>query len=457
MKGIEVNFDGLVGPTHNYAGLSFGNVASARHAGRVASPRAAALQGLAKMKALADLGAPQAVLPPHERPHIGVLRRLGFAGTDAGVLAAAWRQAPAIVTACCSASAMWVANAATVSPWADTADGRTHFTPANLCSMFHRSLEPAFTSRLLKALFADGDAYVHHDPLPVGHCFCDEGAANHTRFCVGHEAAGVELFVFGAYAFAAERPGPKRFPARQSFEASQAIARLHGLAPDRTIFAQQHPAAVDAGVFHNDVIAVGHRNLFFFHENAFLEQRAVLDEIADKMAPVPMHLIEVPAAEVSLKDAVSSYLFNTQLIDASPASEAGEIIMIAPIDCEQNPAVKGYLDALVVGDNPIKAVHYLDLHESMRNGGGPACLRLRIVMHEQQRQRMRPRVFMDDALYDRLIAWVDKHYREALSAEDLGDPGLLVESRAALDELTRILNLGPVYDFQGSSVMSRLD
>lgn len=448
MKSVEVNFDGLVGPTHNYAGLSFGNVASGRHAGQLARPRAAARQGLAKMKALADRGIAQAVLPPHERPHVAILRRLGFAGTDAQLLSAAWRQAPELVTACYSASAMWVANAATVSPWPDTMDGRTHFTPANLSSMFHRSLEPAFTARLLKALFADEDSYVHHDPLPAGIYFCDEGAANHTRCCPDHDAPGVELFVFGTYAFGANRARPERFPSRQSFEASQAIARLHCLPQARTVFAQQHPTAVDAGVFHNDVIAVGHRNLFFCHENAFLDQQAVLDAIADKMAPAPMQFIEVPAAEVSLQTAVGTYLFNTQLINVPATPEGEDFIILAPSECEQDATVKHYLDALVAADNPVKAVHYFDLRQSMQNGGGPACLRLRVVTHAKQIGRMQPRVFMDDRLYAQLTAWVDKHYRDILSIEDLRDPNLLNESRAALDELTQMLYLGSIYDFQ---------
>lgn len=452
MTSIEVNFDGLVGPTHNYAGLSFGNTASARHAGRIARPREAALQGLAKMKALADLGAAQAVLPPHERPHIQVLRRLGFTGTDAQLLSQAWRQAPELIGSCYSASAMWAANAATVSPWPDTGDGRTHFTPANLSSMFHRTLETAFTSRLLKVLFAEENAYAHHAALPSGTCFCDEGAANHSRFCRSHGALGVELFVFGAYAFDAGRIGPKRFPARQSFEASQALVRLHGLSPARAIFAQQNPTAVDAGVFHNDVIAVGHRNLFFFHEDAFIEQQALLDEIADKMAPAPMHFMEVPAAEVPLQTAVATYLFNSQLLDVSTTPETEEFVIVAAKECEQNATVKRCLDGLVDAANPLKAVHYFDLRQSMQNGGGPACLRLRVVMHAKHIEQMHYPVFMDDTLYARLTTWVEKHYRDKLSPDDLRDPDLLIESRAALDELTQILHLGSIYDFQRPGV-----
>ncbi|MBV8781268.1 MAG: N-succinylarginine dihydrolase, partial [Phycisphaerae bacterium] len=133
----EYNFDGIVGPTHNYAGLSPGNLASARNKQSVSNPRAAALEGLAKMRLLHDLGVPQAVLPPQERPHVATLHALGFNGSDHQVIKRAFAVDPTLVAACTSASAMWAANAATVSPSADTADHRIHFTAANLCGLLH--------------------------------------------------------------------------------------------------------------------------------------------------------------------------------------------------------------------------------------------------------------------------------------------------------------------------------
>ena len=272
----EINFDGIPGPTHNYAGLAHGNLAAERHAQQVANPREAALQGLAKMRALAARGFPQAVLPPHERPFLPALRALGFAGSDAEVLARAAREAPRMLAACSSAAAMWVANAATVSPSADTADGRVHFTPANLVSHFHRAIEAATTTRVLRAIFADARKFVVHDPLPAAPQLGDEGAANHTRFAGSDGTPGVELFVYGRAAYDAAVGGPRQYPARQTREACEAIARRHGLDPARTVFAQQHPDAIDAGVFHNDVIAVGHDAVLFCHEQAWVEQPAVL-------------------------------------------------------------------------------------------------------------------------------------------------------------------------------------
>src|SRR5438270_11511831 len=127
----EINFDGIVGPSHNYAGLSLGNLASTRNAGAVSQPRRAALEGIDKMRANLALGLAQGIFLPHPRPHRGWLARLGTSIEEAE---------PALAANAMSASAMWAANAATVSPAPDTADGRCHPTGANLRTMPHRSL-----------------------------------------------------------------------------------------------------------------------------------------------------------------------------------------------------------------------------------------------------------------------------------------------------------------------------
>lgn len=443
MQHFEVNFDGLVGPTHNYAGLSFGNVASLSNAQSSSNPRSAARQGLLKMKALHDMGMVQGVLAPQERPDIQMLRRLGFSGSDASVLATAASQAPAIYRACCSASSMWTANAATVSPSADTADGKVHFTPANLTNKFHRSLEPLTTGRILQAMFGDDRYFSHHTHLPDNEHFGDEGAANHTRLCQQYGHAGVEVFVFGRYAFDNSMRAPQKFPARQTFEASQAIARLHGLSDDNTVYIQQNPDVIDQGVFHNDVIAVGNQNVLFYHEQAFMNTAEKLAEIEQKLG-ANMHFIEVSTNAVSVADAVGTYLFNTQLLTLPD----GKMIIIAPTECEEHAGVSAYLSSLVSANNPISDVRYFDVKESMRNGGGPACLRLRVAMNDEELAAVNPHVLLNDNLFKRLNGWVDKHYRDTLSVADLADPALLTESRTALDELTQILHLGSVYPFQ---------
>jgi succinylarginine dihydrolase len=445
MKYFEANFDGLVGPTHNYAGLSIGNVASLSNAKNSSSPRQAAKQGLSKMKALHDLGLVQGVLAPQERPDVYTLRRLGFTGTDAQVIEKAAKQAPAVFKAVCSASSMWTANAATISPSADTADGKVHFTPANLTNKFHRSLEPITTGKILQAMFRNPQHFAHHTHLPDNDHFGDEGAANHTRLCSAYGKQGVELFVFGRYAFDSSKPAPKRFPARHTLEACEAVARLHGLSAEHVVYMQQNPDVIDQGVFHNDVIAVGNQNVLFYHQQAFIDSQQKLTELQRKFGhDTELHLIEVKDSEVSVAEAIKTYLFNTQVVTLP----GGEMAIIAPTECQDNPAVSAYLAALIERNTPIKQIHYYDVKQSMRNGGGPACLRLRVAMSEQEKQAVNPNVLMNDALFTRLNQWVDKHYRDEISEADLADPQLLQESRTALDELTQILDLGSVYQFQ---------
>jgi succinylarginine dihydrolase len=443
MNAHEFNFDGLVGPTHNYSGLSFGNIASKNNSGAIANPKLAALQGLAKMKALHDRGFKQGVLAPHERPSIETLRTLGFSGSDAAVIQAAVKQAPMLLSGAASASPMWAANAATVSPSANTNDRRVHFTAANLNNKFHRSIEHHTTSRILKAMFTNDAHFAHHAALPNCPQMGDEGAANHTRFCSRYGIAGVEFFVYGASGFDVAAPAPKRFPARQTLEASMAVARLHGLTDAHTVFAQQNPDVIDAGVFHNDVIAVGNGNVLFCHQLAFLNQQTVLDEIRKKFVG-EFVVVEVSNDDVSVADAVSSYLFNSQLLTRAD----GEMVLVVPEECRANARVWAYLQKLLTLNTPIKELLVFDLRESMRNGGGPACLRLRVELNEAEAAAVNPKVLMSDALYPTLTAWVEKHYRDQVGEKDLADSSLLIECRTALDELSRILGLGNVYPFQ---------
>src|SRR5690606_30406929 len=155
------------------------------------------------------------------------------------------RETPSFLLACSSASAMWTANAATVSPSSDTWDGRVHITVANMMSHYHRKIEAPTTGRILRSIFNDEGFFCVHDPLPSITMFADEGAANHTRLAKDHSEPGIEFFVFGNYTIDANaaagspQPLPKRFRARQTYEASRAIARSHGLHPDRIVYAQQ--------------------------------------------------------------------------------------------------------------------------------------------------------------------------------------------------------------------------
>jgi succinylarginine dihydrolase len=443
MPAVELNLDGLVGPTHHYGGLGLGNVASQRHRHEVSNPRAAALEGIAKMRLMVSLGIPQAVLPPQERPLVSALRRVGFAGDDARVLTAAARAAPELLSAVASTSSMWAANAATVSPAADTADGRVHLTPANLVSQFHRSLEPAATARVLARIFADESRFAHHAPLPAALPFADEGAANQMRLCPAHGERGLEVFVYGREGDT--RPGG-RHPARQSLAASEAVARLHGLAADQTLFLRQSDAALDAGVFHNDVIAVANENVLLVHERAYANGPAALDALRAAYARAcgdGLVVIEVPERAVSLADAVDTYLFNSQLVTLS----AGGMALICPAECRANAATSRWLDGLVAAGGPIATVHHVDVRQSMRNGGGPACLRLRVVLTPAELAAVHPGVMATPERLDALEDWVRRHYRDRLAIADLADPALLDESRRALDELTGVLDLPALYTF----------
>ena len=438
---VEANADGLIGPTHSYAGLSPGNLASSLNKGEASNPRAAVLQGLEKMKLLADLGLPQFVLPPHERPDVGFLRSLGFSGTDAHVLETAWKQAPSLAAAACSASPMWAANAATVTPSADSADGRVHFTPANLVTNLHRSLEHAQTKRALDALFPDAARFAVHDALPsVGH-LADEGAANHVRLCADHGSAGVNLLVWGREAWEGW-DGP--YPARQTREASEALARRHGASG--AVLARQGKAAIAGGTFHNDVVCVGALDTLFFHELAFEDTSATLDAIRRAAEGFEPKFVEVSAADLPLADAISSYLFNSMLIQV-PGDD--RLTLICPTETEENPRSRAVAERIAGSNGPIGQVRYVDVRQSMRNGGGPACLRLRVVLTEEELAATSGAMRFTPALHAQLQDWAERHYRDALTPRDLADPDLLNESRTALDALTALLGLGSdFYPFQ---------
>ena len=439
----ETNFDGLIGPTHNYAGLSPGNVASATNAGGTSKPKAAALQGLKKMKTLMDLGINQGVLPPQQRPDLDALRRIGFSGSDEQLLKNAHDADPTLLAAIWSASSMWAANAATVSPSADARDGRVHLTPANLISNYHRSIEHPTTTRMLRLIFNDDARFVVHDPLPDQMRFADEGAANHIRFAKAHGEPGVEMFVYG---FDREDPagGARKYPSRQTRSACEAIARMHGLDQHKTVYTRQHPDAIDAGVFHNDVIATGNESVFLYHEQAFATSRSMITDIAGPLGH-ELTLIEASNTDFSLNDAVTSYLFNSQIVTLPD----GTMALIAPLESQENPRVDAFVQRMICdASNPINVVHYLDVRESMRNGGGPACLRLRVVMTDQEQQAVHQGVMLNDALLSQLSDWVEKHYPDEMSADDLLDHTLIRSNNDALDELTRILDLPGLYPFQ---------
>lgn len=440
MNTIELNFDGLIGPTHHYGGLAEGNLASKKHRLRISSPRQAALQGLQKMKLLTDLGIPQAVLPPHERPCFTYLRAKGFSGSDEEVLTRVSRSSPELLSIASSASSMWAANAATVSPSADTQDRRVHITPANLTSTQHRQLESEFTTKVLRRIFPNRHHFQVHDPLPHSQTVADEGAANHNRICSRHGERGLEFFVYGRNGSARR---PIRFPARQTLEASRSIAERHRLQPEYTLFVQQSPEVIDAGVFHNDVIAVANENVLICHAAAYVDQPQVLERIRSMQTDV--RIVQISERELSVSAAVETYLFNSQLVTLT----SGAMLLLCPLECQIHPeaqrAIRKIQEEL---DDLLEDVLYIDVRQSMQNGGGPACLRLRIALNEEELATVHQPILLTDQRYGQLVNWVEQNYRDKLSIEDLSDPDLLNEVRTALDQLCDILELSNLYPFQ---------
>jgi succinylarginine dihydrolase len=236
---------------------------------------------------------------------------------------------------------------------------------------------------------------------------------------------------------------PARFPARQTREASQALARLGQVDPARALFPQQHPGGIDAGAFHTDVVAVGNGNVLLLHERAFVDHEALLETLRSLLGG-DLQAYVASDSELPLSSAVSAYPFNSQLLTLPD----GSMTIVAPEESREDPKARAYLERVVQSGGPVRSLHHLDLRQSMENGGGPACLRQRIVLSDQERGAVRARVFWDEALGAELEDWVRRHYRDRLLAADLADPQLHRDNLAALDELTRILRLGNVYDFQ---------
>lgn len=450
INAYEVNFDGLVGMTHTFGGLSLGNEPSIEHEGEVSNPRLAALQGLNKMKFLHSLGIKQAVLPPHERPHLPSLRRLGFTGTVVDILNTVKRVSPWILPQVSSSAAMWTANAATVSPSIDSSDSHLHVTPANLATYFHRSMESETNRRIFRALFTNPIFFEHHDPLPPAELFFDEGAANHTRFCKSYGSPGVQLFSFGKCRYDPEGnfPSPAKYPARQTKEASEAISHLHRLYPGHMSFAFQNPNTIDKGGFHADLFSLGNQNVFLVHEQAFWKQKEVLENLKQQVLQVcdtELNVIEIQENQFPLSEALQSYFFNSQLITLYDQSMA----LITPESCKLFPKAQRFIQELLSDPlNPIGKVHYVDLSESLKNGGGPACLRLRIVLNSNELAEMNPGVLFTDDLFQELSSHINKFYPDHLTLQDLADPKLYQLSIDSLDAISKILKVGNVYSFQ---------
>ncbi len=440
-KVFEINFDGLIGPTHNFAGLSFGNMASTSHQNEISYPKQAALDGLKKMQLLHSLGLKQGIMPPQIRPNFSALKTQGYSGSDEHILTQVGQDNFPLLLQCSSASSMWVANAATIACSADTQDGKVHITPANLKTHAHRRFEVQQTCRSLHHIFKS-DAFVMHEPLNDNNdTLLDEGAANHMRLSAAHSNKGLNIFVYGKES----ETLTGKFPARQTREASQQIARSHQLDDDTILFVQQNPDAIDQGVFHNDVIAMSNENVLIYHENAFIHTQETIEKINHKfknMTGEDVWCIPITNEQLSIKEAVDSYLFNSQLV----TKPNGDMIIIAPYESKKGRA-QDCLNTILQGNNPITDIKFVNLQQSMANGGGPACLRLRVALTESQLKQLPKGIILTDATFAHLEDWINQHYRDELHQNELKNYLLYKESCLALRELTKILDLGLVYSF----------
>ena len=434
----EINSDGLIGPTHNYAGLSQGNLASQKHLNKTSNPKAAALQGLDKMRLIMDQGIPQGFFLPHERPHLKTLRALGFSGTDEDIINRATKQNPLLLKNVYSASSMWAANAATFSPSIDSYDQNIHITPANLNTMFHRSIEHEFTKTQLELMF--GGVAIVHDPIENISGYGDEGAANHLRVSEQHLKSGFQIFVYGSSAFEVHQG----MITRQAEEISKAVSIMHQLDPDRVLFLKQNEQAINAGSFHNDIVSLANEEVFIFHQEAFadrVELERILHHLKDHVKG--FHPIEILSEDISLDDLVSSYLLNSQLITV----KNNEMMMLLPEEVQNHSNCMRWLEE-IKSSSPIKHIEFVDIRQSMMNGGGPACLRFKITVNNDEFNQINEKFLLTPKKLMDLRVLVTKHYRDTLNPADLLDNNLVQESYRFLDELTQLLDLGNIYDFQ---------
>lgn len=438
---LEVNVDALVGPSHHFGGLAFGNVASMSHARQVSNPRAAALEGLHKAWLVAKLGVPQVMLPCQQRPQFGWLHSLGFSGSVSQILARVAEVDSRLLSAAFSCSSMWVANAATIGPSSDSRDGQLHVSIANLASGLHRHLEAEETKHNLKSWLAT--AAVVHEPLPSCQPLRDEGAANHTRLGRSLDQPGIQIFVHGDGA-----PGlkttlePQHFPARQSWLSCQALIQRHRLYSDNVAVLQQSPEAIEAGVFHNDVIAVGHRDLLWVHEQAWVDQASMLERLReryDRVCQAPLRIVVVPRQMLAMHEAVGTYLFNSQWV----TDEGGGWHVLFPQQCEASASAMRAIEALRSVAPEIHRLHFVPLDQSMGNGGGPACLRLRVVMTSAQRSATATSGWLTTERYEQLRQLIQTRYRDRLSLADLQDAQFAEECWAIASDVRGILGFQP--------------
>jgi succinylarginine dihydrolase len=435
----EVIFVGLPGPTHNYSGLARDNVAASLNRGSTSNPKQAALQALELARLLCTLGIEAAILPPQLRPHLPPLRER-YTGRDEEVIIQAARDDLELLEKMSSSSAMWAANAATIVAGPDSRDHKLHLTSANLHTNMHRRIEAQATHRVLSAIFGDAEHCAVHAPLDAAKGLRDEGAANHMRLAPQHAQAGLNVFVYGTDG----SPGDPE-TARQTLAASKQVARQSGLDETGALFVKQNPAVIREGVFHNDVIAVSNASVLLVHEQAYGGGKADIARIEKAYAQRTGHTLTtliIGDGDLSVEEAVHTYFFNSQIVTRPD----GRMAIIAPVEVKDLYAGKAarLMEAIRLDPgNPIAEIHFADLRQSMNNGGGPACLRLRVPMSDAQIAAVKKHtnVLADAALLTQLRLLIEAHYPNSLESEAVADPALYRRCLTLLTELSVLMKL----------------
>ncbi len=413
MKHKQIFVDGIIGPTYHYGGMAVGNVLSQAHKHQESYPKKAALEGLEKMNQVRQLGCLQYVLPPLCKDVDRLLSLWGYEQGDmTSRLKALGYAHPYYLSALFSGASAWVANSCHITPSCDALDGICHITPANLVSCFHRHLDVDGYRDFLHQLFLNDELFQIYDPLPV--VYTDEGMANTIRLSGGNEL-GLYLHVYGK---TLSQRFTRTFPARQTKEAFDRICYTHKRQDSMDI--QQSPFAIDAGVFHNDVIAFGSHNLLVLHEHAFDNQVDVLNSITDRYQSKygePLHVYEVSNEVLSLDEAVHTYFFNSQLI----LVEKNTFHLLIPSRAMSHSGVKKSLKRLSKLKGLSITVHEVSCEESIKNGGGPACLRFFSVLNKAEHKAINSKFLLTDEMYEQWFQFIQTHYPDTLSFDDLKD------------------------------------
>jgi succinylarginine dihydrolase len=172
--------------------------------------------------------------------------------------------------------------------------------------------------------------------------------------------------------------------------------------------------------------------VLFAHEKAFADRDRVASE-CERLFP-DVQLVEVPASEVPVADAVSSYLFNAQLV--SPPD--GETTLIVPSEARETASVWSWLQRHVAGNGPIRNLVVVDVRQSLANGGGPACLRLRVAADPAT---VDPRFLVDEAKLDRIAAVIEQSWPAEIHSSELQDPKVVAAIESARASLYDSLDL----------------